>query len=188
MKKAVLAFAVTIMFYLLQVCLMQHLKIFGVTGNLLAVNLAILTVSFGKKYTFVFSCITGILVEAMTSSVGGLLVILYPAFGMLFAQLFSDMSDEKRERLALRQAGLSKKKNGDLNPYYRIPLNAVCIAGAIEAICLVYVNVSGTDISANLYIRAVFSIIYTGILAVLLMWPVRKICGVQPARTFIKSR
>ena len=188
MKKAVFAFALTLLFYLLQVCLMQHLKIFGVTGNLLAVNLAILTVSYGKKYTFVFSCITGILVEAMTSSVGGLLVVLYPAFGMLFAQVFSDMSDEKRERLLLRQTNLTNKRKGDMNPYYRIPLNAICISGAIEIICLFYVNVSGTDVSVNIYIRAAMSIVYTGLLAVLLMWPVRKICGVHSARAEIKTR
>ncbi|MBQ7519139.1 MAG: hypothetical protein IJU12_02385, partial [Clostridia bacterium] len=66
MRKVIKAFFMTLLFYLLQVCAMQHLKIYGVVGNLLAVDIAILTVSLGKKYAFGASCVAGILLEAMT--------------------------------------------------------------------------------------------------------------------------
>ena len=173
MRKVIKAGVLTLLFYLLQVCAMQHLKIYGVVGNLLAVNIAIATVSLGKKYAFGTSCVTGILLEAMTSSVGGLYVVLYPLLSMLFAQIFADMSDEKREKLLLRQSDTTKKIRGDLNPHLRIPLNAMCIAAALEAVFLIYVTLSGTEISLNLLVRAIVSVLYTGLLSVLLMFPAR---------------
>lgn len=182
MRKVIKAFFLTVLFYLFQVCAMQHLKIYGVTGNLLAVDIAILTVSLGKKYAFGASCVAGILLEAMTSSVGGLYVVLYPVFSMLFAQIFADMSDEKREKLLLRQSDTSKEIRGDWNPHLRIPLDAMCVAAGIEAICLIYVTLSGTEVAAALFIRAVIAVLYTGFLAVLLMVPTRMFLGMYGGR------
>lgn len=182
MKKVIKALFLTVLFYLLQVCAMQHLKIYGVVGNLPAVIIAVLTVSLGKKYAFGSSCVSGILLEAMTSSVGGLYVVLYPVFGMLFAQVFADMSDEKREKLLLRQSDSNKKIRGDLNPHLRIPLDAMCIAAGIEAICLIYVTLSGTEVAAALFIRAAVAVLYTGFLATLLMWPCRMFLGMYGGR------
>ena len=173
MRKVIKAAFLTLICYLLQVCAMQHLKIYGVVGNLLAANIAIATVSLGKKYAFGTSCLSGILLEAMTSSVGGLYVVLYPVFSMLFAQIFADMSDEKREKLLLRQSDTTKKIRGDLNPHLRIPLDAMCIAAGIEAVCLIYVTLSGTEISLVLLLRALISVLYTGLLTVLIMFPAR---------------
>lgn len=173
MIKVIKAFLLTMLAYLLQVTLMQHLKIYGVTGNLLAVNIAVLTVSLGKKYAFGASCLTGILLEAMTSSVGGLYVVIYPVFSMLFAQFLADMSDERREKLLLRMSDTNKKFRGDLDPHLRIPIDAMCIAAGIEAVCLVYVTLSATDVSLILVLRAFISVLYTGILALLLMVPMR---------------
>ena len=173
MRKVIKAFFLTILCYLLQVCVMQHLKIYGVVGNLLAVNVAVATVSLGKKYAFGTSCLSGILLETMTSSVGGLYVVLYPVFSMLFAQIFADMSDEKREKLLLRQSDSAKKIRGDLNPHIRIPLDAMCVAAGIEAVCLIYVTLSGTEVSPILFLRAFVSVLYTGLLAIVMMFPAR---------------
>lgn len=173
MRKVIKAFILTMLCYLFQVCAMQHLKIYGVVGNLLAANIAILTVSLGKKYAFGASCVTGILLEAMTSSVGGIYVVIYPVISMLFAQVFADMSDEKREKLLLRQSDTNKKIRGDLNPHLRIVLNAMCIAAGIEVVFLIYVTLSGTEISMNLLLRAIISVVYTGFLALIVMFPAR---------------
>ena len=172
-RRLIRAFVLTLIFYLLQVCAMQHLKIYGVVGNLPAVAIAVLTVSYGKKYAFGASCMTGILLEAMTFSVGGLYPVVYPVISMLFAQVFADMSDEKREKLLLRQNDSTKKIRGDLNPHIRIPLNAMSIAAALEAVFLIYVTLSGTELALVLLLRAVVAVLYTGLLAVLLMVPAR---------------
>jgi hypothetical protein len=46
------ALVLIIIFYLLQVSVMPHLRIFGAMGNLFMSIIAILTVSYGKKIRF----------------------------------------------------------------------------------------------------------------------------------------
>ncbi|MBQ7455576.1 MAG: hypothetical protein IJS53_03960 [Clostridia bacterium] len=182
MFRAIKAFLLTLLAYLLQVSVMQHLKIGGVAANLAAVNIAIITVSLGKKHAFCTSCLTGILLEAMTASVGGLYAVLYPVVSMLFAQVFADMSDEKRERRMLRQSD-GRRIKGDMNPHLRIPLCAVCITASLEAIFLVYASLSGTELALSRLIgRAVLTVVYTGVLAVLVMAPARWYLGMYGRR------
>ena len=172
MRKIVKAGVLTLLAYLLQTCVMHHLKVGGVSANLLAINIAVLTVSLGKKYAFGASCVTGILLEASTSSVGGLYPVVYPVVSMVFAQLFADMSDEKRERLLLRQSD-GKKVKGDMDPHLRIPLCTLCITAALEIIFLIYVTLTGTELSLRLIARALLTVLYTGTLSLVLMFPER---------------
>ena len=174
MGKIVKAFLLTLLAFLLQTSAMQHLKVAGVAASLLAVNIAVITVSLGKKYAFGSSCVTGILLEATTASVGGLYAVIYPVIAMVFAQFFADMSDEKRERLMLRQSD-GKKIRGDMNPHLRIPLCTLCITASLEIIFLIYVTLSGTDLSFRLVGRALLTVVYTGILSLILMFPARMI-------------
>lgn len=177
MRKVLTALLFTLLAYLIQVCAMPYLKIGGVMPNLIAVNIAVLTVSLGKKYAFGASCLSGILLEAMTSSVGALYVIVYPALGMLFAQAFADMSDEKRE--TRRNRG---RDTSDVNPHIRIPLNAVCIGMAIEVILLIYVTLSGAPLTLGHIARVLIASLYTGALAVALMLPMRALLRMYGGR------
>ena len=158
MKRILKALIITLLFYLLQTCLMSHLKIAGIVACLPASAIAILTVSYGKKYAFGSSCLFGILFEATTASVGGLFAVIYPVFAMLFAQIFADMSDEKRERLILRQSA-GKKYKDEMNPVLRIILDSVCII-----------------------LRIIGASVYTGALTILMVFPVRRFLGVRRAR------
>lgn len=168
MRNLIKAFLMTMLAYLFQVCAMPYLKIAGVMPNLLAVNIAVLTVSLGKKYAFGASCLTGILLEAMTASVGALYVIIYPAVGMLMAQIFADMSDEKR---GLRN--YNNRKAQDVNPHVRILLNAMCISAGVEAIFLIYVTLSGAPLTTGHIARLLTATVYTTALAGVLMFPLR---------------
>ena len=47
------------------------------------------------------------------------------------------------------------------------------IAAALEAVFLIYVTLSGTELALVLLLRAVVAVLYTGLLAVLLMVPAR---------------
>ena len=78
LKKGGKALLLTVLAYLLQVCVMQHLAIGGIIPSMLFAMLAILIVSCGKKYAFCASCITGMLMESMVSNVAALYVIAYP--------------------------------------------------------------------------------------------------------------
>lgn len=163
----------TLLAYLVQTCAMPQLKIAGVVANVLAINIAILTVSYGKKYAFGSACLSGILLEATTYSVGGLYTVIYPVISMVFAYIFADMSDEKRERRLISHTDAKKKLRGDLDPHLRIPLNALCLSAAIEAVYLVYVTLNGTAFTYRFAMRAFLSVLFTCILSVLLMVPVR---------------
>ncbi len=182
MRNVVKALVLTLLSYLMQTCLLHQLRIDGVMGNLLAVNIAILTVSLGRKYAFGASCLTGILVEVMSASVGGLYAVIYPVVGVIFGQIFADMSDERREKKR-RQAEKNPNKSEvkDMNPHLRILLNALCIAAGIEAILLVYTSLAGTEISFRLVYRALVAVLYTGVLS-LLMFPARAFLGMYGGR------
>lgn len=168
MRTVFKAALLTLLAYLLQVCAMPYLKIDGVIGNIAAVNIAILTVSLGKKYAFGASCMTGILLDVMTSSISGLYAVIYPVVSMVFAMVFADMSDERREIRRNRN-----KDSSDMNPHIRIPLNAMSICLLIEIILLVYTTLSGTTLTVRHIIRVLLSVLYTGVLSAALMWPVR---------------
>lgn len=168
MRNVLKATLLTILCYLLQVCAMPYLKIDGVIGNLVAVNVAILTVSLGKKYAFGASCLSGILLDVMTTSISGLYAVIYPVVSMIFAMVFADMSDERREVRRNRN-----KDSRDMNPHIRIPLNAMCICLLLEVILLTYTTLSGTVLTMRHIARVLLAVVYTGVLSVVLMWPVR---------------
>ena len=160
MRNVLKAAFITLLAYLLQVCAMPYLKIGGVIGNLSAVCIAILTVSLGKKYTFGASCVTGILMDVMTSSIAGLYAVIWPVVSMVFAMVFADMSDERREIRRNRN-----KDSRDMNPHIRIPLNAMCICLALEVILLTYTTLSGTQLTMRHISRVLLSVVYTGAMA-----------------------
>ena len=56
-KKALRALLLALLAYLVQACVMEYLTVSGVTGSVLFAVLAIITVSYGKKYAFCASCI-----------------------------------------------------------------------------------------------------------------------------------
>lgn len=168
MRNVLKATFITLIAYLLQVCAMPYLKIGGVIGNVSVVCIAILTVSLGKKYAFGASCMTGILMDVMTTSIAGLYAVIWPVVSMVFAMVFADMSDERREIRRNRN-----KDSRDMNPHIRIPLNAICICLALEVILLTYTTLSGTQLTLHHISRVLLSVGYTGILAIVLMWPVR---------------
>lgn len=182
MKKVLKALLLTVLAYLIQTCVMPQLKIGGVVANVIIANIAILTVSLGKKYAFGSSCLSGILLEATTYSVGGLYVVIYPVISMIFSYIFADMSDEKREKRMLMHPDNQKKLRGDLNPHLRIPLNAICVSAVIETVYLVYISLNGTVLTAHLIGRGLLSVLYTGAVTLLIMVPVRYFLGMYGHR------
>ena len=177
MRTIVKAALMTLVCYLLQVCAMPYLKIDGVIGNLVAVNIAVLTVALGKKYAFVASCASGILLDVMTSSIAGFYAVIYPVVSMALAMIFADMSDERREIRRNRN-----KDSRDMNPHIRTPLNAMAIALAIEIILLTYTTLSGTQLTARHITRVLLSVLYTGVMAFVLMWPMRMVLHMYGGR------
>ena len=142
LKRGIKALILTVLAYLIQTCVMNHLTIRGVSGSVIFAVIAVLTVSCGKKYAFCASCLIGVMVESMLSNVPGLYVIAYPVIAMLSAQAFADRTDrqleQRRMRIENRKARLSERGakepwwqkalhpalEGDLPAHLRIPLCA----------------------------------------------------------------
>ena len=70
----------TLLSYLLDVCVMRTLYIGSVTASACLAGIAIITVSYGKKAAFFSGCIIGILMECMLASVPVLHLLSYPIY------------------------------------------------------------------------------------------------------------
>ncbi len=191
--------------YLLQVSVMPHLKLFAIVPNLLMVCIAILTVSFGKKYAFAAGAVIGIILESAANNLSMVNLLLYPALGLLCAQIFADMSDIKRELLRIRiaQRQASKGTGGAVNPYQRkhfhldlhpttaddmnahlrILLNALTLTLMYEMVMLIYIAIAleGVSIGFHHLLRIFNTLLYTG-LACVLMFPTRAFLGMYRRR------
>lgn len=198
--------ALVLLSYLLQVNAMPHLKVFDIVPNLMMVCIAVLTVSYGKKYAFASGAVLGIILESAANNLSMVNLLLYPALGLLCAQIFADMSDIKRELLRIRiaQRQANKGTGGIVNPYQRkrfrldlhpttandmnahirILLNALTLTLMYEVVMLVYIAIAldGVIIGFHHFLRIFNTLLYTGITC-LLMFPARAFLGMYHRRT-----
>ncbi|MDI9521432.1 MAG: hypothetical protein QM308_09830 [Bacillota bacterium] len=191
-----------VLFFLLQTTVMPHLKINGVMPNLLMVIIAIMTVSYGKLYAFISGAMVGVILEAMSYSIPLFYLLIYPVLALLCAQVFADMSDIKREIRRIRQAQRQseaaaelkapfiKKKIRirirrdspyDLNAHLRILLNSLMLVALYEGVMLIYIALSGIDISFNHFLRIFYTLVYTAACCIV-MFPVRSFLGLYKRR------
>lgn len=140
MRKPIVSALFTFLFFLVQTCVIYYLPVMGVYGNVLFAWLAITTVSLGKKYTFWFSMVYGILFDATLNSLSALYLVAYPIIATLMSLLFADMSEKKREQ---RRASAKKKKRTEDHPApLRILLCALCqdVLWHFVMLCYAYLN------------------------------------------------
>lgn len=182
LKRGLKAFLLALLAYLFQVCVMQHLSILGMSASLLFTVLAILTVSYGKKYAFCAACIIGMLMESMLANVPAMYVIAYPVITMLCAQKFADMTDRQRERRRMLTQGRRRMREGDLPAHLRILLCACLMDLILNVAFCIYFYLIGVDISLYHIGKIIGNSLYTGVLTLLLMVPIRYFLGMYPRR------
>lgn len=171
-----------VLFYLLQVCVMDYFAVFQVTGNIIWAYLAVVIVSCGMKSAVCAAAIVAMLMESMLSSVNGLYVLCYTILPFAWGYVFADMSDRRRERKAsLHPEG----RQGDLPALVRIALASACMTLSMNAVHLVYASLNGIPMTFGHFGRAFFSVLYSTGLALLLMTPLRAFLGMyrQTARS-----
>jgi hypothetical protein len=177
MLKPIKAFLFTLLIYLFQVCVAPYMKIAGITPNLMIANIAIFTVSYGKKYAFGTAAMTGILLETMSVNVNILIMVIYPVFGVVCAQVFADMSERKRE-----QRRVGHKSQTDKNAYVRILLNTLVFFALFEAVMLIYTSLTGITVTGTHLMRTAQGLLYTLFSALTVMIPLRWALGMYQRR------
>lgn len=205
LKKGLKVLLITVLAYLIQVCVMEHLAIAGVMGSVIFAALAILTVSYGKKYTFCASCIIGLMMESMLSNVPALYVIAYPLISMLSAQAFADLNERQRERRTMHSSEREYKRQGkkyassklgktllkvkdfftkeELPAHLRIPLCAALMDLLFNLVLCVYMYLIGVEMGFYHVWKVFVSVIYTVIISLMLMVPVRYFLGMYRRRS-----
>ena len=166
----------TLLSYLLDVCVMRHLYIGSVTASASLAGIAIITVSYGKKAAFFAGCIIGILMECMLASVPVLYLLSYPIITMLCAQM------TRLKALYLNKIAAFFKRiiqffrrDENMNPYLRIPLCALTESLLFNTVLIVYGYISDFGLDSGHIMRAAASCLYTVALSIVLMLPYRAV-------------
>ena len=173
-KKGIRFFVLTLLAYLLQVTVSQHIAIAGVAPNMALAIIAVVSVALGRKYTFVISLAVGYLLEIMMPSLEYIYLILYPVSAMLGALFFADKSERRME-----EERSSGKPALRLPPHIRTVLSALVSIAVFETVHLVYIYLIGIRPDFGHYSRALISILYTTLLAGLLQFPIRRWFGIH---------
>ncbi len=167
----------TLMAYLLQVCVAQRIAIGGIAPNLAMALIAIVSVALGRKYTFVMSMTVGYLLEIMLPALTYISMIAYPVCCILGAMAFSDKSERKLEEE--RTLGKNAKQ---LHPHLRTILCALLSISVYEFINVFYTYLTGVALADLPFGRAITDIVYTTVLAAVLQFPVRWWLGIYKLR------
>ncbi len=202
-KRPLKVVLLTLLSYLIDVCLMPRLAVSGIVGSASFAAISVITVSYGRKAAFCSGAIIGILMETMLSSVPVFYLVSYPIISMLCAQWYADLTDRQRERRKLARAGQDQpvmnsrfaallvkhmmnaldvvrrlfRREENLNPYLRIPLCALTSSAIMNIVFLIYGYASGYGLGWLHVMRSAFSVLYTVVIALVMTLPYRWCLG-----------
>ena len=168
-RKYALLLILTFVGYLLEVCVMPYVKIFSVTPNLLYVVIGIVTVAYGKLRAFWVGLVYGILMQIMIPSVTYLNLALYSLTTLFCSFAFADkpLKTLEYERVINRQ-------RKELPPWLRTVLCTMLNTLIYEVVQITYIYLGGNTLTADHFLRAFICILSTGLLSLLLMFPLRR--------------
>ncbi len=156
--------------YLVHVCIMPYVNIFGITPNLLYAVIAIVTVAYGRLQAFWVGLIYGLLMEIMLPAVPYLSLGLYTLTSLFCAFVFADRSIRQLEM----DSAMNRKSHG-LPPLVRTVLCAMANVTVYEAINIIYISLGGSAVTADHILRGVLDVLLTGLLTLAVAIPVRRI-------------
>lgn len=170
LRKNLMLVILTVFGYLLQVCFMPYIKIFDVTPNLLYVNIAIVTVAYGKLRAFWIGTFYGLLMQIMSPSVSYLNLALYSLTSLFCSFAFADKPIKTLEY----ERAIDRHRK-ELPAWLRTLFCAMLNITIYEAIQVTYIYLGGSAITTGHILRAFADILLTSLLALLLMFPLRRL-------------
>ena len=168
-KNLVLGFLI-LFGYLAEVCIMPYLKMGGVTPNLLYVIIAIITVAYGKLRAFWAGMIYGLLMQIMLPSVSYLNLALYTLTTLFCSFAFAD-----KPLKTIEYERATNRRRKELPPWLRTLLCAMLNTLIFEVVNVTYIYLGGSPVTAGHIFRAFLNVVLTGMLAMVLMFPLRRL-------------
>ena len=156
--------------YLLQVCVMPYLSVGGVTPNLLYVQIAIVTVAYGRVQALWVGLIYGLLMEIMLPSVTFFNLALYPITSLFTSFIFADKSQRQRD-----MDRAMRRKTRELPALMRTVFCAMVNTFAYEVFQVAYIYLGGNSVTWQNVQRALLDVLLTGLLALCIGFWVRLI-------------
>lgn len=165
-------FLVLLLGYLVQVCVMPYLKVGGITPNIIASCIALITVGYGRLRALWAGLFYGILLETFLASVPMMNLLTYPVSALLCSVFFADKTATRIQHEQARG-----KTGRNVSPLLRTVLCAAALCVCIEIVNLVYASLSGASFTMTALGRALTCILSTAALTALIMIPVRRFMG-----------
>jgi len=170
--------------YLFHVCVMPYIRIGGVSPNLLFAIIGIITVAYGRLQALWAGLIYGLLLEILVPSVPYFSLAIYPISALFVSFIFADKS--------LRQLQMDRalhRKKREIPPWVRTFLCAMTNVTVYEIVNVAYIYLGGTDLTLQHFRRAVLDVLLTGLLTVLIEFPLRRlILGRKKAIPVLKNQ
>lgn len=158
--------------YLAHVSIMPYVKVGDVTPSLLIATTAVVTVGYGLLHGLWVGMFYGIVMETMLPTVPMLNLLFYPISALLCGVFFADRSEAQ-----LQYARSIGRRGRNISPLLRTVLCAMVNVIFYEAVNLVYMYLSGAELTAALIQRALTDVLATTALTAVIMVPVRKLLG-----------
>ena len=114
----------------------------------------------------------GIVMEIMLPTVPMLNLLFYPISALVCAMFFADRSEAQ-----LQYARSIGRRGRNISPLLRTVLCALVNVIVYEIVNLVYMYLSGAELSSALIQRALIDALATTVLTAVIMIPVRKLLG-----------
>ena len=167
-RRSVMYVGMILFGYLLQVCVLPYLKVFGVTPNLLYVLIGIITVAYGKLRAFWAGVIFGLLTQIMLPSVSYLNLGLYSLTSLFCSFPFAD-----KPLKTLEYERATNRRRKELPAWLRTLLCTLLNIFVYEVVQVTYIYLGGSPLTAGHFIRALVDVVATGLLCLVLMFPLR---------------
>lgn len=158
--------------YLTHVTIMPYLQVDGVTPSMLIAITAIVTVGYGMLRGLWTGMVYGIVMEIMLPTVSMLNLLFYPVSALFCSLFFADKSEA-----SLQYRRSTGRRGRNISPLLRTVLCALVNVLVYEIVNLVYMYLSGADITAALIQRGLTDVLATTALTAVIMVPVRKLLG-----------
>ena len=156
--------------YLFEACVMPYFKIAGVSPNLLYAIIGIVTVAYGKLRAFWVGMIYGLLMQIMLPSVSFLNLALYTLTTLFCSFPFAD-----KPLKTIEYERATNRTRKELPPWLRTVLCAVLNVLIYEVVNVTYIYIGGADVTFSHILRAVLDVVLTGLLTLVLLFPVRRL-------------